>query len=344
MRRHLPRVLLLLALSACGHATANPQATPATGLDVGPAPAPAPARLASLIGEYGLSGRTTHMVLEDNGTLVLRTPTSVLQLTSVGSDVYSAPDGLAVTFTRDSRGRAEWMDAGGMRLPRIAVGPESGNQLVVTPVRPISELRREALAASPPVESGPFRPSDLVELTQLDPTIKLEIRYATSNNLFGTPFYTQARAFMQRAPAEAVVRANASLKPMGFGLLIHDGYRPWYVTKMFWEGAPLDKRIFVANPAEGSKHNRGAAVDLSMYDLKTGAPVDMVSTYDETTSRAAANYPGGTSLQRWHRLVLRRAMEAQRFGVNPTEWWHFDFADWRDYAIGVVRFEDIGAR
>ena len=343
MRRHLHHVLLLAVLSACGHATATPQASPAAGLDVGPAPAAASAQLATLIGEYGRDGKTSHIVLEDNGALVVRTSSTVVRLANSGADTFSSPDGMRVTFVRDARGRAESMDVGGVRLPRLAVGPESGNQLVVTPVRPIAELRREALAASPPAEAGPFKPTDLVELTRLDPTIKLEIRYATGNNLFGTPFYTQARAFMQRAPAEAVVRANAALKPMGFGLLIHDGYRPWYVTKMFWEAAPVDKRIFVANPAEGSKHNRGAAVDLSLYDLRTGAPVDMVSTYDETTSRAAADYPGGTALQRWHRLVLRRAMEAQGFGVNPTEWWHFDHSDWRSYPIGVARFEDIGS-
>ena len=178
-------------------------------------------------------------------------------------------------------------------------------------------------------------------LTALDPTIKLEIRYATSNNLFGTPFYTQPRAFLQRPAAEALVRANAALRARGYGLLVHDGYRPWSVTKMFWEAAPLDKRIFVADPAQGSRHNRGAAVDLTLYDLATGAPVEMPSTYDETTDRAAADYPGGTSRQRWLRDLLRHALEAERFTVNVNEWWHFDYADWRQYPIGNVAFEQL---
>ena len=212
---------------------------------------------------------------------------------------------------------------------------------MITPVRALADIRREALAASPPSEAGPFRPADLVELTRLDPTIKLDIRYATSNNLFGTPFYTQARAFLQRPAAEALVRVSAALRVMGFGLLVHDGYRPWSVTKMFWDAAPDDKHIFVANPADGSKHNRGEAVDLSLYELRTGAPVEMVSTYDETTDRAAARYPGGTSLQRWHRDVLRLAMEAERFTVFPSEWWHFDYADWRSYGIGNTPFESL---
>jgi D-alanyl-D-alanine dipeptidase len=247
-------------------------------------------------------------------------------------------------FHYGSNGRVARLDVNGAALERRQVGPESGNQLVITPVRPIAELRREALTASPPAEKGPFLPSDLVELTSLDPTIKLEIRYATNNNLFGTPFYSQARAFLQRPAAEAVVRANASLKPLGYGLLVHDGYRPWYVTKMFWDATPPEKHVFVANPAEGSRHNRGAAVDLTLYDLKSGAPVEMVSTYDETTDRAYPNYAGGTSRQRWHRALLRRAMEAQGFSVYDAEWWHFDYHDWQRYPIGNTVFEDIPRR
>jgi D-alanyl-D-alanine dipeptidase len=180
-----------------------------------------------------------------------------------------------------------------------------------------------------------------VELTKLDPSIKLDIRYATTNNFLGSIFYAQARAFLQRPAAGAVVRVVQALKPLGYGLLIHDGYRPWYVTRTFWECTPEEKHWLVANPASGSKHNRGAAVDLTLYDLKTGAVIEMPSTYDESTPRAYAFYPGGTSLQRWHRALLRRLMEAEGFTVNPEEWWHFDYKDWKDYAIGNVTFDKI---
>src|ERR1700684_3680539 len=115
----------------------------------------------------------------------------------------------------------------------------------VTPVRPIKELRAEALRATPPKEQGTFLRPDLVEVVKLDPTIKLDIRYATTNNFLGTPLYTQARAFLQRPAAEALVRAHRELKAQGYGLIIHDGYRPWYVTKIFWDAVPTDKRIFV---------------------------------------------------------------------------------------------------
>jgi D-alanyl-D-alanine dipeptidase len=340
-----------LLFAACSTPQGATRSTPTAVASVAPRPAtdqappPPPARWLGLIGEYGPDA-DVHIVLERDGRLVVHTTASDIALTEQTDGAFSTAQEPArrASFGRDANGRAMELTLGTVTLRRRQVGPESGNQLVITPIRPIAELRREALAAQPPVEKGPFLPSDLVELTKLDPTIKLEIRYATSNNLFGTPFYSQARAFLQRPAAEALVRANASLRPRGFGVLVHDGYRPWYVTKMFWDASPEDKHIFVANPAEGSKHNRGAAVDLTLYDLATGAPVEMVSTYDETSPRAYPNYPGGTSRQRWHRDLLRRAMEAQRFTVYEAEWWHFDYADWQKYPIGNVDFERLSTR
>jgi D-alanyl-D-alanine dipeptidase len=211
----------------------------------------------------------------------------------------------------------------------------------ITPVRPVAELRPLALAANPPAENGEFRPSDLVELAKLDPTIKLDIRYATSRNFLGVPLYSQARAFLQRPAAEALLRVQRSLAAEGFGLLIHDAYRPWYVTKMFWDATPPDLHKFVADPAEGSRHNRGCAVDLTLYDLKTGRAVDMPSVYDEMTPRAYPTYEGGSSEERRLRDLLRRHMEAEGFAVYEFEWWHYDYRDWKSYAIQNVRFEDI---
>jgi zinc D-Ala-D-Ala dipeptidase len=222
------------------------------------------------------------------------------------------------------------------------LGVAQGISFHITPQHPIAELREKALKAQPPHEKGTFRQADLAELVTLDPAIKLDVRYATSNNFMGTPMYTEARAFLQRPAAEALVRVLHELEPQGYGLVIHDGYRPWYVTKIFWDATPQDKKIFVANPAKGSKHNRGCAVDLSLYDLKTGREVQMPSGYDEMTERAYANNPGGTDAERALRLLLRRAMEHQGFRVNKEEWWHFDYKDWKQYPILNVRFEDLG--
>ncbi len=212
----------------------------------------------------------------------------------------------------------------------------------ITPLRPVPELRAAALKTEPPREQGRFRQPDLVELVKLDPTIKLDIRYATTNNFLGTPVYTQARAFLQRPAAEALLRAHRELKAHGYGLIIYDGYRPWYVTKIFWEATPKKEKTFVANPAAGSRHNRGCAVDLSLYDLETGKEAKMPSGYDEMTDRAKANYVGGTADERARRALLRHAMERQGFRVNRTEWWHFDYKDWKQYPILNVKFEDLG--
>ena len=146
---------------------------------------------------------------------------------------------------------------------------------------------------------------------------------------------------MQRPAAQALARASASLKPAGYGLLIHDAYRPWYVTKIFWDATPATMKDFVANPENGSRHNRGCAVDLTLYDLATGEPVAMVGGYDEFSPRSFPEYPGGTSRQRWHRELLRRAMEAQDFTVYEFEWWHFDYRDWQQYAIGNATFDQL---
>src|SRR5215471_7775756 len=125
----------------------------------------------------------------------------------------------------------------------------------VNPVRPVAELLPIALASTPPSQSGDFRPADLVELTVLDPTIKLDIRYATTRNFLGTPLYSQARAFLQRPAAEALLRVQRSLAPEGYGLLVHDAYRPWYVTRIFWDAVPVEQHQFVADPTAGSRHN-----------------------------------------------------------------------------------------
>ena len=310
-------------------------------------PLPAPARWLGLIGEYGPDDDIL-IILEKDGKLCASFKRAEPEpLNEITRNVFKFPSPgphalQQLIFERNRSWRATQVAVDAVILKRRQIEPESGNQLRVKPLRPVPELMKEARAAQPPTESGDFRETDLVELTKLDPTIKLEIRYATTNNFLGTRFYSAARAFMQRPAAEAVMRANRRLRALGYGLLIHDAYRPWYVTKVFWDATPDDKKVFVADPSKGSRHNRGCAVDLTLYDLKTKRPIEMVSTYDETTARAYPDYPGGTSLQRWHRKLLREAMEAEGFTVYEAEWWHFDYKDWRKYRIGNVTFEQIG--
>lgn len=195
--------------------------------------------------------------------------------------------------------------------------------------------------AKPPHETGQFTASNLVELIKLDTGIHLDIKYATNNNFADRQVYQEARAFLQRPAAEALVKVNKELKLLGYGLLIYDGYRPWSVTKIFWDITPEENKKFVANPKEGSKHNRGCAIDLSLYEIASGKEVQMTSQYDEMSERSYPNYTGGTAEQRKMRDLLRRLMEANDFTVYDCEWWHFDYKDWKSYRIENIQFSEI---
>lgn len=199
-------------------------------------------------------------------------------------------------------------------------------------------LATTAFSQNAPPQELNKREAHLIELIKLEPTIKLDIRYATDDNFVGRKVYPEARAFLQKPAAKAVVRVHKKLKKQGLGLVIFDGYRPWAITKLFWEVTPEDKRKFVANPEKGSKHNRGCAVDLSIFDLKTGALLPMPSAYDEFTERASPNYNGATEEETRNRELLRKLMEEVGFTVNPNEWWHFDYKNWEDYAIYDISF------
>jgi D-alanyl-D-alanine dipeptidase len=307
------------------------------------------AKLQGLIGEYGWDYDILYVFEKDHQLNALIEWFEFDRLAQVSDDVFNFPsrglyEGEKAVFTRDGAGNATQVQVRGVVFKRRPIGGMSGGVFHIPAVKNFADLRKQALADHPPAEAGEFRKADLVELSTLDPTIKLDIRYATANNFLSTPVYSQPRAFLQRPAAEALLRVSKSLKESGYGLLIHDAYRPWYVTKIFWDATPEDKRIFVADPSQGSRHNRGCAVYLSLYELATGRPVEMVGVYDEMSERSYAGYPGGASLQRWHRELLRRAMEEQGFLVYPFEWWHFDYRDWKKYPILNLTFEQLSPR
>lgn len=314
----------------------------------GPPPEP-PAKWRGLIGEYGWDHNTLYIYERAGQLHALIEWTEIDPLTEESEDVYAFPadrgmyHGQRLVFTRDASGRATQVEAARVVFERRKIDGENGETFEIVPARPLARLRKEALAAKPPAEPGEFRKPDLVDLAPID-GIEFDIRYATENNFLGTKFYTSAKAYMQRPAADALARVHAKLKDRGYGLLVYDAYRPWHVTKMFWDATPDKFHNFVADPATGSRHNRGCAVDLTLYDLKTGKPVEMVSGYDEFSDRAFADYPGGTSRQRWHRDLLRRAMEAEGFAVYEEEWWHFDYEDWRKYPILNRTFEELTAK
>lgn len=311
-------------------------------------PKPCPEKWRGLLGEYGWDHNTL-VILERDGKLnALIEWFFLYPLEEISANEFKFPEyglylGEKLIFTRDDKGRATRVEAANVVFERRKIDGENGATFKIKPQHPIAELRRAALQAKPPQENGDFRKPDLVELIRLDDSIKLDIRYATTNNFLSTPFYTSAKAFMQRPAAEALVRVHKKLAEQGYGLLVYDGYRPWSVTKMFWDATPEKQRVFVADPSQGSRHNRGCAVDLTLYDRKSGQPVEMVGGYDEMSDRSYPDYLSGTSLQRYHRDLLRRAMQEEGFSVYEAEWWHFDFKDWRKYPILNKTLEQLVA-
>lgn len=209
----------------------------------------------------------------------------------------------------------------------------------IVPVRPLDEARAIAAAARPPVDPAADLAPALVDVGRAEPGLKLDLRYATADNFMGAPLYRTARAFLRAPAAEALVRAHRRLVAHGYGIVVFDAYRPWSVTKTFWEASGEADRAFLGDPAEGSRHNRGAAVDVGLYDRADGKILAMPSAFDEFTPRAAADYPGGTPAERRRRALLRRAMEDEGFVVLPNEWWHFDYRDWRRYPVLNVPLE-----
>lgn len=181
----------------------------------------------------------------------------------------------------------------------------------------------------------------LVELIKLDDSIKLDIRYATDNNFVGKKIYQETRAFLQRLAAASVVKIHQELKKQGLGLVIFDGYRPLSATKLFWEITLGSKKKFVASPKHGSRHNRGCAVDLSLFDLQTGKNLDMPTNFDDFTPRAAIDYNDATEQQRTNREILRKVVEANGFKVYSAKWWHYDFQNCPESRILNIPFSEI---
>lgn len=181
--------------------------------------------------------------------------------------------------------------------------------------------------------------NELVEIKKEIPNIKLDIRYATKNNFMKQVMYKQARAFARRPVVESLKKVQKELNKKGYGLKIFDGYRPYAITVEFYKKAS-DKN-FVANPAKGSKHNRGCAVDLTLINLKTGKEVTMATPYDSFSAAAAANYEPVSPEARKNREFLIVTMKKYKMNVLDNEWWHYDFSGWQNYDLMDIPFEKL---
>ncbi len=217
---------------------------------------------------------------------------------------------------------------------------KSDDTFYIIPIKDISELREISKNSNPPILDSLDSHKKLVDLKKLDDEFQLDIRYASTNNFMRSKFYKNERAFFNMSAADRLIEAKNELKELGYGIIIYDAYRPWFVTKMFWEGTPENLKHFVANPENGSSHNKGCAIDIGLYDIKTGESIVMISGYDEFTERAYPNYMGGSKKQRDIRDMLIQVMERNDFTVYEYEWWHFNY-NGCDSGIMNYSFEEL---
>lgn len=172
--------------------------------------------------------------------------------------------------------------------------------------------------------------------------VHLDIRYATPNNFTKQAVYPYPAALVRLPVYHALLQVRNRAAAAGYGLWIWDAYRPYSATVMFWN--LIGDERYVANPMGGSRHNRGCAIDLCLYDLKTGTPLPLPTPYDDFSERAHPSYPLPKGPAKEHRELLRQWMEEAGFTVYPSEWWHFDFVGWQEFPLLNVSFEELGIK
>lgn len=179
----------------------------------------------------------------------------------------------------------------------------------------------------------------LINLGIYLPEVRQDIRYATKTNFTGEIIYPAAQAWVRLGVAKALRSVVSELKLKGIGLIIYDAYRPYSATLKFWE--VIHDTLFVAAPWKGSRHNRGCAVDVSLFDLETGKELQMPTEYDNFTPAAAADYKELPEEIIRNRSLLIGIMEQHGFTVMPSEWWHFDYTGWEKYPLMDIGFEEL---
>lgn len=182
----------------------------------------------------------------------------------------------------------------------------------------------------------------LVDVQSIEPSIRTDVRYATPDNFLHQTLYPVARVFVRQPVANALRDVQRELAPSHLGVKIFDGYRPYRVTERMWE--PIRNPDFVADPAKGSRHNRGAAVDLTLIDLTTGNELAMPTPYDDFTKRARQDFNDLPADVLANRARLREVMTRHGFEPLESEWWHFDYAGWKNYELMDLDLADLAAR
>ena len=238
----------------------------------------------------------------------------------------------AVRIERSREGYGISCSVGGNRYSRRFFAGENGKPFRFVVSGDWQELKNAASAAVMPANLGAGQQAQLVNLAQAVPGIKLDLRYAVADNCFGNVLNDDARAFLDVEAAAALNTVQLNLAQYGYGLLVWEAYRPWSVSKLAYDALPPENKSMLPAPEVGFSHNTGRSVDVSLYSLATGEPVDMISDFDEPSIRQYASYAGGTELERYRRDLLRTQMQLAGFTASDMEWWHFDYGDIKAFA------------
>ena len=233
----------------------------------------------------------------------------------------------AVHFERDSDGSGIVCKIGGKRFARDFFPGEGNKVMRIEKNADYQSLKDAALRASIPAKLQQGQPGRLVRIRSAVPNAKFDLRYADSNNIFGVSLFDATEAFADEETAFALKKAADKLAERGYGLLIWEGYRPWYVSKLASDLLPKEKKGMLPVPEKGEDRNTGRTVDVSLYDLATGEAVNMISDFDEVSVRQFPAFVGGTEKQRNLRDMLAAVMKECGFTQGKEEWWHFTFGD-----------------
>ncbi len=248
----------------------------------------------------------------------------------------------SVRFERDQDGYGITCKIGGHRYSRAFFGADCGKPFRLTQSSDWSALQKAAAEAVMPSTLAGGTQSQLVDVVKVVTGVKLDLRYAGSNNCFGVPIVDVNKAYLDSASATALAAVQKRLADYGYGLVIWEAYRPWSVSKLAYDALPEDKKQMLPTPAEGFSHNTGRSVDVSLYYLENGEQVVMISDFDEPSVRQYTKFGGGTELERYQRNLLHTMMSLEGFVGSDMEWWHFDYKPEIEYGHLNISLKELG--
>ncbi len=302
-------------------------------------------RFKEFTGSYGMATQPLTVIENNNQLFALDGWNYAYTLDPAGQDTFNLPvDGMyggeKIVFLRDEAGNVQEAMFANMPLPRLDINEYTESYTSV----PLSTPIDLGVSSFPPEDisaDATSAPTELVDLTMVDPLFNLDIRYATENNLLSTRLYDEARALLQKPVAEAIFRIQRRIRRMGYELIIYDTYQPWYITQQVWNSVPDSMKYFFSKPEDSFCQNNGTAVSLGIYQLNAAAPLPMPTDFDVMAPQAFADSPLPAEELRWNRDFLRRLMEEEGFSVASNKWWHFTHNSCPQYKVLNDSYTDV---